>query len=350
MRLRRREPRWRGAHMWTPAPQRVVAPSEAGVDPHELGSPAAFERLSGPPVFICGSARSGTTWTVDLFERHRKVHAICESWILCQTHGVTAILAQQYWDVAAREAWAKRVDVPFGAVQLLPYGDMVRDLADLVARWLVRGMAPEQRFLVAKEPLDVQAAAIMFPNARFVHVIRDGRDVALSMRRASESWDPTMGVGLPMEMRAEAWRRQVESIRKHRGFLGERYFEIRYEEMRADPVAATRTLFDFSEIPYDNLLLEEISATTQLSSYGDASRDSGFRGGAANLDWRSLLTRREARSFDRVAGHLLTELGYEPAATRRPSPLARLSGGRPKLAVRSADGQPGPATSHSSST
>jgi hypothetical protein len=332
--------------MWLPAPQNVVDPSAAGVDPRELSSPAALERLSAPPVFICGSARSGTTWTVDLFERHPEVRAICESWILCQTHGVTSILAQQYWDVGARQAWAERVDVPFGAVQLLPYADMVRDVGDLVARWLVREMAPEERFLVAKEPLDVQAAAILFPDARFVHVIRDGRDVALSMRRASETWDPTMGVGLPMEFRAEAWRRQVESIRMHRHRLGQRYLEIRYEDMRAAPVAAIRTMFDFSEIPYDDRLLEEIKAATALSSYGETSRKSGFRGGGSRRGWQDSFTRREARSFGRVAGDLLDDLGYERDGRRWPSTRIR----RPTMGARTATGHAGPATSRSSST
>jgi hypothetical protein len=336
--------------MWVPAPLKVVEPSAAGLDPNALSSPAAFDRLAAPPVFICGSARSGTTWTVDLFERHPEVRAICESWILCQTHGVTSILAQQYWDVGARRAWQERVDVPFGAVQLVPYADVVRDVADLVARWLVRDMPSQQRFLVAKEPLDVQAAAILFPEARFIHVIRDGRDVALSMRRASETWDPTMGVGLPMEFRAEAWRRQVEGVRTHRARLGERYMEIRYEDMRADPVAATRAMFDFSEIPYDERLLDEIRATTELSSYGETSRKSGFRGGGAMHGWQGSLTRREARSFDRVAGDLLEELGYERERARSPLRHRRSSRLRPNLAVRSAGGHVDPATSRSSST
>lgn len=336
--FRRHEPAWRRAHMWLPAPRTVVEPRTAGVDPGEIGNPAAFERLSAPPVFICGSARSGTTWTLDLFERHPEVRAVCESWILCQTHGVTSILSQEYWDVRARQAWAERVDVPFGAVQLLPYAEMVRDVAALVARWLVRDMSAEQRFLVAKEPLDVQAAAILFPDARFVHVIRDGRDVALSMRRASETWDPTMGVGLSMEFRAEAWRRQVESIRIHRESLGERYLEIRYEEMRTDPLEALRTLFTFSDIPYDDNLLERIRGGTDLSSYGEASRKSGFRGGSASRSWESELSWREARRFDRVAGDLLAELGYVSARNRpaaRPARLSRATRGRGPASHRS---------------
>jgi hypothetical protein len=203
------------------------------------------------------------------------------------------------------------MEVPLGAVQLLPYEEMVQDLRDLVAKWLVRAARDEHRFLVAKEFLDVRAAAILFPEARFIHVIRDGRDVALSMRRSSETWNPTMGAGLPIELRAEGWRRQVELIRAHRESLGERYLEIRYEDMRADAVAAMRTMFEFSRIPYEDALLERIRQQTELSSYGEAALKSGFRGGGRNGGWRTKFTAREWIAFDRVAGELLTELGYE---------------------------------------
>lgn len=297
--------------MWVPAPQKVVDPSAADVDASELSMPEALQRFAAPPVFICGCARSGTTWTFDVFDRHPQVCAICESWILSQTHGVTSILTQPYWNSAVRSGWQKRVDMPFGAVELLPYEDMVRDLGALVGGWLVRTASDEHRFLVAKEPLDVRAAAILFPQARFIHVIRDGRNVALSMRRASETWDPTMGVGLSMEFRAEAWRRQVENIRAHREFLGERYLEIRYEQMQADPLTAMRTLFDFSQIPYDDELLEQIRAKTELSSYDEAVHRSGFRGGGRAGGWREAFSTRDAIGFHRAAGDLLVELGYE---------------------------------------
>jgi hypothetical protein len=182
-------------------------------------------------------------------------------------------------------------------------------------------MCPEHRFLVAKEPIDVLATSILFPEARFIHVIRDGRDVALSMRRASATWDPSMGPGLPMKLRAESWRRQVENVRVHRDWLGDRYLEIRYESMRADPESAMRTLFDFAEIPYEDGLLQTIREATQLSSYGDVARASGFRGGGKGGGWRDVFTLREALAFDMAGGRLLAELGYE-VPTRRWSPSA----------------------------
>lgn len=320
--------------MWDPAPEQAVDPAVAGIDPARLTMPKALERFAAPPVFICGCARSGTTWTLDLFDRHPEVRAICESWIFSQTRGVTGLLAQPYWSEAEQEGWGKRVDMAFGAVQVLPYEQMVGDLAGLLAGWLAQSASEQHRFLVAKEPLDVGATAILFPQARFVHVIRDGRDVALSMRRASESWDPTMGVDLPIEFRAEAWRRQVRRIRAHREFLGDRYLEIRHEEMKADVVSAMRTLFDFAQIPYDDALLERIRGETELSRSDEAARRSGFRGGSRDGGWQQAFTHRDVFGFSRAAGDLLVELGYEdgrrwlvsslrPGARRRPATGAR---------------------------
>lgn len=297
--------------MWVPAPREVIDPADAGIETGALEMPQVLEQLDAPPVFICGSARSGTRWTFDLFERHPEVAAVSESWILSQTHGVTSILTQPYWDKLTTQAWHDRVEMPFGAVQLLSYAEVLRDLRELVARWMTKGLGPEHRYLVAKEPLDVPAAAILFPKARFIHVVRDGRNVALSMKRASETWDPTMGVGLPMEMRAEAWRRQTECIRAERGRLGERYMEIRYETMRADLKQALRTMFDFAQIRYEDRLLDEIAASTRLSSYGERVRRSGFRGGGESGGWESAFNLREAWGFHRAAGQLLADLDYE---------------------------------------
>jgi hypothetical protein len=288
----------------------VVSASEAGVAPGDLTMPSAFDRLAAPPVFICGSARSGTTWTSDLFAGHPEVHTVRESWVLTQTHGVTSILTQPHWNPAARDALQERVDIPVGAVQLVSFEETVRELGELVARWLMRGVSSEHRYLAVKDPIDVGATAILFPAARFIHVIRDGRDVALSMRRASSSWDPSMGTGLSITFRAEAWRRQVESVRAHRASLADRYLEIRYEELQADIAAQMSRLFRFSGISFDDALLGNIREATEISSYGHGVQ-TGFRGGGRDTSWRDEFTLREAIGFHRAAGDLLTELGYE---------------------------------------
>jgi Sulfotransferase family len=309
--------------MWTPAPRAAIDPEQAGVGWPAIGMPEAVASLSAPPVFISGSARSGTTWTLDLFAAHPEVAAVMEPWLFTQTHGVTSVMVQIAWVPAAGEALFDRSALRLGVAALVPYAEMVRDLGELTGRWLMRAVQPGQRFVAVKDPLDVRAAAVLFPQSRFINVVRDGRNVALSMRNASESWDPTMGRGRAMSWRAEAWRRQVENIRDHREWLGDRYLEVRYEDLRRDTVAATRRLFDFAGIPHDDAILEHVRRTTELSAQPEAARASGFRGGG-RAGWREGFSLRDAVGFDRAAGRLLVELGYERnrrwwlAAMRRP--------------------------------
>jgi hypothetical protein len=87
--------------------------------------------------------------------------------------------------------------------------------------------------------------------------------------------------------------------------------EIHYEDMRGDPAAAMRTMFGFAGIPFDEPLLERISADTDLSSYDESVRRSGFRGGGQGGGWRNEFTMAEALGFRRAAGELLIDLGYE---------------------------------------
>jgi hypothetical protein len=316
--------------MWTPAPQPPVGPEEAGVDRRRLTMPDALSRLDAPPVFITGCARSGTNWALDVFAQHPDVCAIVETWLLTQTHGVVGVFTQREWNSEVSQGAVDRVGMRHAAVQLLPYEQMVSDLGELVGGWLMRSVRDDQRFLVAKEPLDVHATTVLFPEARFVHVIRDGRDVALSMRDASESWDASMGVGLPMSWRAEAWRRQVEVARQHRDVLGDRYLEIRFEDLKRDVGAAARTLFEFAGIPYDDTVLDRVRGRTKLSNYDESVRRSGFRGRGQAGDWRSRMTLREGIGFRRAAGALLLELGYERDSRwlRELLPQPRASRGR----------------------
>jgi hypothetical protein len=298
--------------MWTAAPSPPVGPEEAGVDRGALTMPKALARLDAPPVFVTGCARSGTNWTLDVFAQQPEVCAVVETWLLTQTHGVVGVFTQREWNPHVSQGAVDRVGIRHAAVQLLPYEEMVRELGELVGRWLMRPVRKDQRFLVAKEPMDVHAATILFPEARFVHVVRDGRDVALSMRRAAQSWDASMGPNVSMSVRAEAWKRQTELARQHRDVLGDRYLEIRYEDLRRDVTAAARVLFDFARIPYDDVVLDRVREATALTSYDPAVKKSGFRGGGREgSGWRDRMTFAEAARFDRIAGELLVELGYE---------------------------------------
>lgn len=288
-----------------------IRPDQTGMAAGRLSMPKAFEPLAAPPLFIAGVARSGTTWVLDLFERHPEVCAVMETWLFTQTHGVTGVFTQPQWVPEFYELQRDKTGLEHAAVQLLPYEDMAAELGELLAGWLMRAVRPGRRYLVEKGPMDIDAVAAMFPEARFIHVLRDGRDVALSLDVASQSWAPEMQK-TALSVRGAHWAVGVEAARESGRALGDRYLEVRYEDLRSDFDVAARGLFEFAGIPCDDALLAQIRSETRLDGYGSATRASRFRGKGRAGGWRERFSLRDARAFARSTGDLLVELGYAP--------------------------------------
>jgi hypothetical protein len=305
MRRRGRPPKLKPEGVHAPS----IRPDQAGIARGRLTMPSAFDALAGPPVFIAGVARSGTTWVLDLFERHPEVCAVMETWLFTQTHGVTGVFAQPQWIPEFYDLQRGKNGLDHAAVQLLPYEEMAAELGELVAGWLMRAVRPGQRYLVEKGPMDIDAVAAMFPEARFIHVVRDGRDVAMSLDVASRSWAPEVQ-RTSLALRGEHWAVGVEATRASGHALGDRYIEVRFEDLKTDFEGSARQLFEFAGVPFDDTLIEQIRSETQLDGYSQATRESSFRGKGRAGGWRDGFTIRDARQFTRVAGDLLVELGY----------------------------------------
>lgn len=149
----------------------------------------------------------------------------------------------------------------------------------------------------------------LFPEARFVHVVRDGRDVALAHT-----------AGTKMEQVALSWKRRVRRGRQAGGELGpSRYVESRFEELLQDPEAAVKRLCTFLELEFHPRMLEyhhradEIVATTAKP---ERHRDI-FRPPTQGLtDWRRELSEDQLARFEAVAADLLEELNYDLAFAR----------------------------------
>jgi hypothetical protein len=160
----------------------------------------------------------------------------------------------------------------------------------------------------------ISSLAALFPEARFVHLVRDGRDVALSRLD-----HPTMSSSL--SDLAVLWKRGVEKGRRTGGRLGpERYLEIRYEDLVKDPEGVARALCGFIGLEFDPVVLryheragEIIRPTQHPQSHGriHLPPTSGLR------DWRTQMAPGDVVLFDILAGGLLEALGYERGAGRR---------------------------------
>src|SRR5207247_1437374 len=87
----------------------------------------------------------------------------------------------------------------------------------------------------------------ILPEARFVHVIRDGRDVALSLRDRD--------AGLSTEQVARRWRHRINRTRRAANHVPE-YFEVRYEDLVAEPEATLRHICERIELEWSPRMLD----------------------------------------------------------------------------------------------
>jgi Sulfotransferase family len=163
-----------------------------------------------------------------------------------------------------------------------------------------------------KNVLDIPVLADFFSDSRFVHIIRDGRDVALSL--VEQRFGPAS-----LSDAAMFWKRRVEQGRRAGLALDpRRYTEVRYEDLVAHPDDTLRSLCEFLGLEYETDMLsfhEHAAAIVAASSeVGDHSHlleplRTGIR------DWRVDMSSKDVETFECIAGDLLTELSY-PRWTR----------------------------------
>ena len=163
----------------------------------------------------------------------------------------------------------------------------------------------------------------LFPGARYVHVVRDGRDAARSFLEmpaglVTESWaHPHDVAGFACQ-----WRTAVRAARALGRRLGPgRYHELRYEELAGDAEAAVRAVAAFAGFEFDPAMLA-YPGTLDLTAKPHQARlaeppTAGVR------DWRSEMRPADVAAFETVAGDTLAACGYEAADPAPPDAAAR---------------------------
>jgi hypothetical protein len=296
-----------------------------------LTSAERFAQLRQPPIFVIGAARSGTTWVYDILTAHPEVAGAYESWLFTPANGLGSLFTEAHWPKK-----------PSGLGQLLEREDLITYARQMAVNILGHAIYPEHHYLVEKSPSHIFNIALireLFPDARFIHVIRDGRDVSVSVRAARNAWMRTWRAtfGRSVRTSAQSWKNAVEAGQKQALTLGDHYLEVRYEALRRDPFAEYRRMFDFCGIPHDDDVLNLVHAKTDFEQNFRPNEDA-FRRGARIGDWQGQFSLLNALNFNAAAGKLLVELGYEQSRCWLPSPAAALraffSRGFQQLGVR----------------
>jgi hypothetical protein len=253
---------------------------------------------TAPPIFIIGCPRSGTTLVRMIVDSHPRISAGEETKFLFDLQRILGDhqdLVSRYG--FGREYWLERIRDFYGGFQ----AEYMRRRGK--ARWAEK--TPEYTLIL--DFIDE-----LFPDARYIHVIRDGRDVVASFR---ERW----GYRAALRVARGVWVSHVTAARDFgRRVAGERYTEIRYERLVAEPEAVLRDLFRFLDEPWDPVVLrwdELHHDTTDHYAGFTADRRRAGRDPAAIYRWRvgaggSKLDPLLRLIMRRRSWSLLRELGY----------------------------------------
>jgi hypothetical protein len=270
-----------------------------------------------PFVFIVGCGRSGTTMLRSMFDSHPDIAIPGESGFIWRRRnrydGGEGFDVRAFVDYLLDHRRFRRWGVERSAVQsalLEPAPATYADALRIVYR-LYADSRGKERF-GDKTPghvLRIPLLTELFPESRIIHLVRDGRNVALSYMDIKE-WGPSK-----VAEAAQYWKKRVQRGRKDGLALGQdRYQEVTYESLVEDPENQLRRLARFAGVAYhDSMMLYFERAGEVLTTELHPHRHQGlFKPPTKGLrDWRTKMGETDVACFEAIAGNVLEEFGYE---------------------------------------
>jgi hypothetical protein len=314
-----------------------------------------------PPSFIFSAPRSGTTWLVRALSAHPQVHAtelraFGEYVDVVHDRGAEKprlrITLDTYVDALLNpHDWS-----PLGPTRARVSDDLLRDIYAAIRQHTI-DRTGKSTFVDKVTPylgtsrLVVQSIARLFPDAKIILLVRDGRDVAVSgvmhwltkdvaqpsaqqrHRRAfllDRSGPPLERFFSDEELTqwASHWREPLEAIRESSRSLVP--LLVRYEDMSVDLGRELQRICEFLGVSTGQ---DAISSCVHASTFekmsggrrqGQDSPGAHVRKGVVG-DWQAYFTAADARVFDRIAGETLRAWGYVGETDWTAAVPARLS-------------------------
>ena len=314
------------------------------ITPEEIAEVRDFFPME--KFFIFGHSRSGNTLLMRLIRLHPEVHANYQGTFFSRPPGLKSLV-----NSPEIEAWLSRGT---------NYWNHGRDLSPLVMRaaadFIMERDARKygKRIVGDKSPTTITSgqairdAHKIYPDARIIYIIRDGRDVMVSDRfrnfveekflRAGDAEiiaafqkNPDQFKSGERSLFTEAWLRDpyqgipswsinlVESRKEGQRLYGEKYYEIKYEDILTDPLNELKKLWTFLGVRNNKVSPAlKISVKNEIAINPDetwqAERNSAIapylsKGRYGN--WKTFFTQEDKRVFKELAGEQLITWGYE---------------------------------------
>jgi Sulfotransferase family len=138
----------------------------------------------------------------------------------------------------------------------------------------------------------------LFPEAKFLHIVRDPRDYCLSVRKSFKK---------SIYRAAARWRHGVENAHTYGTRLGQDYLEIHYERLLEEPIPTMKEVSSFLGVAYDDTLVDLASAPEDL---GDAKGHHKIVTSNKNK-YRAQLSSREIGRIEEIVCEVAKAVGYD---------------------------------------
>ena len=288
------------------------------------GSAAECKSLdANAPIFIVGAPRSGTTMLRLMLNAHPRIAIPFESDFIPKFYRRLG----EYGDLTT-PGNIRRLLEDIAAQAFVTRGGLVRDKASVLARnpqsysglisaiYETYAIANGKRRWGDKDPdnvVEIDVLWKLFPDCRIVHIVRDGRGVANSLRKLE--WGSKNLLKL-----AQDWSWRVMLARKMGMMLGPRsYLEVRYEDLVRSPEPCLRSICEFVGEPFDHDMLayhkNAVAAMPESSLTFHASSIQAPDSGKATA-WQREMSVADRVLFDEAAGATLEEFGYPRESLR----------------------------------
>ena len=277
------------------------------------------DQLASELFFIVGTGRCGTTLLQAMLSSHPRIFIPPETWFFCSfdparvaTDPITddkaldrylgALFASHQW--AELEIHADEFAADVRAGERTGRAIFLR----IMRRWAERTGKPRAGEKTPHHIKNTGDVLRRFPQAKFIHIYRDPRDVALSMLQ--NKWRP-----MRVERYARTWAKAMD---RHEGLaraLGPGvYTGVRFETLLDQPESELRRLSAFLAEDFDPAML----AYDRREERGYSDREKGWKDMTLRpLDasrigrYRQGLTARQIRSIERTVGERLEKYGYQ---------------------------------------
>jgi hypothetical protein len=283
-------------------------------------------------VLLVGAPRSGTTWLQRLLGSFPQV-ATAQETDLFDGYILPWIERWKQYLPGDEREWEGLRHKGLGSVLNSAEFAELLSLITTTVYQKVASLKPGANIVLDKNPSyapHVPELSTLAPAARFINIVRDGRDVVTSLGRAARSW----GKGwAPLTVReaAAVWRNHVECV-ESANLPADRCIQLRYEELLSEPARVVQRCLDFLGLDFEDAFIETVVQSQALRAIAGRrpqedpilwsgevlarigrppDEPPGFFGDGVGAEWRTVWTPAQRWQFFKEAGELLKRLGYE---------------------------------------